>query len=68
MGYIADFYCDRCKSKWKVFYKKHKSMAEGDACQVCTDDNQWGTDKMVLVEPHFYTEVDYDGYDLEGKS
>jgi len=65
MGYIADFYCDGCKSKWKVFYKRHESMTQGDACQVCTDDNHWNTDKMVVVEPHFYREVDYDGSDLE---
>ena len=58
MGYVASFYCDRCKSNWKMFFSNHKSMAEGDACQVCTDDNDWDTSKVVVVEPHFYEEVD----------
>jgi len=68
MGYIAHFYCEGCKEKWKVFYNRHESMNRGDACQVCTDDNDWGSDKTVIVDCHFYEEVDYDGCDFERKS
>ena len=58
MGYVGSFYCDKCKSHWRTFYSNHKLMAKGDECQVCTDDDDWGTPKMVVVEPHFYVEVD----------
>ena len=56
--YVAHFYCDRCKDHWKIFYRNYEDMKKGDACQVCTDDLDWGTDKEVIVETHFFEFVD----------
>lgn len=56
--YVAHFFCDKCRSRWKTFYRSYEAMEKGDACQVCTDDNDWGTIKEVTVETHFFEHVD----------
>ena len=58
MGYVAYFCCDRCNDQWKVYYADMASMTLGDACQKCTADHQWGTIEEVLVDTHFFEEVD----------
>jgi DNA replicative helicase MCM subunit Mcm2 (Cdc46/Mcm family) len=60
--YVAHFYCDKCKSKWKTFYSDYESLNQGDACQVCTDDMRWGTIDEVVIQTHFFETVDkFDG-------
>tara|TARA_R100001129_G_C5275821_1_gene235426 strand:- start:633 stop:827 length:195 start_codon:yes stop_codon:yes gene_type:complete len=60
--YVAHFYCDKCKNKWKTFYSDYESLDQGDSCQVCTDDMKWGTIDEVVVQTHFFEIVDkFDG-------
>lgn len=56
--YVGHYYCDKCGGTWKTFYRSYESLALGDACQVCTADEKWGTLEEVIVEPHFFEEVD----------
>ena len=60
--YVAHFYCDKCKSRWKTFYADYEQLGQGDACQVCTDDMKWGTPDEIIVETHFFEFVNkFDG-------